>query len=507
MKSRFHELISVGLSEDRADTPQQTPIDLAPGEQFRGWYQVFNIDNERIRGRLGMTIVGPEDRVIHDEPNDTWIDFSTGTAWYTRLFSVPKDATPGVYSIILAVHVDGYDDPVEIYPGLNLQRISPNVEVPILMWHKVDDIEYSRYWTGASKFDRQLTALDAYGYETISLKQLYRYLTGESNSLPKSPVVLTFDDGYQNIYTHAFPLIRDHGYLGIGFIPTGKIGVTARYDNSWDAPEVQHKAYHLVWSEIQAMSVTGHMEFGPHTVNHPDLESPCIDIPGELKESKQALAEHLNTEAEIFSFPFGLGATNESIRELVRDADYKAAVAARGGIEQSASANVWSLKRIEVASWHDTEYDGDPDHFFMRLVDQDFPIPSIGVDSVKFLNAETGLEQAAFEPGDNITIQVAASNDGSPTHVVVTLNLDNHADSDLPPIYDSHQTVPAADAKFWFVGNQGFQYSWQIPEDADIGQYSFILSFHDEHYVLGYHCTGWKKAFEVVICHPSSYHP
>jgi peptidoglycan/xylan/chitin deacetylase (PgdA/CDA1 family) len=384
-------------------------------------------------------------------------------------------------------------------PGLDRPRPAADVSVPILMWHKVDDRAPSPYWVTAAQFARQMAALKAYGYTPISLTTLYDYVTGKGSVLPPKPVVLSFDDGYQNLYTHAFPILQQYDFTAVAFIPTGKIGTTDRQDNAWDTPEAPYKADHLLWSEIEAMAATGLVAFQSHTVTHPDLEALGTNVAWELAQAKQDLAAHVHQAVDFFSYPCGVGVDSAAVQHQVRQAGYKAAVAGWGGIEHTATANVWSLKRTEVASWHDTVYDGDPRHCFMRLLDPAFPIPHITVSSVTCLDPTTGEARTDVRRGDLVRVRVTATNTGDSATVVVSLAFGNDADPSAR-IAERHATSPAGQVECLCAASSTARvaFLWPVPEDARLGRYQLRVTFHDQHNILGWHETGWQPSFYVM---------
>lgn len=377
-------------------------------------------------------------------------------------------------------------------PQLRGQRSSADVRVTILMWHKVDDAAPTQYWVTAAQFARQMAALKAYGYTPIALRTLCAHVDGRETTLPAKPVVLSFDDGYQNLYTRAFPILRQYAFPSVAFIPTGKIGTTDRQDNDWDTHEASFKCSHLLWSEIEAMAATGLIDFQSHTVTHADLEAPDVDIEWELSQSKQDLAAHVPNAVDSLSYPWGLGADSEAVRQQVRQAGYKAAVAAWGEIEPLADANVWSLKRVEVATWHDVVYDGDPAHFFMRLLDATFPIPHITVSSIIFLDPATREERTEIRPGDSVLIRMTAKNTGAAAPVKVLLAIRNDVEPSMPAS-ERDGKWPAGQVEYLFAADSdaSFEFAWSAPEYAHEGLCHLRLSFRDEYDVLGWLDTEW----------------
>src|SRR2546421_199050 len=97
----------------------------------------------------------------------------------------------------------------------NGDRAAPAMRLPILMYHKVNRLppppgaRYLRNYVLPEQFDTQLAALRRWGYETISFADWLAYRRRE-RTLPRRPIILTFDDGYRSTYEVAWPLLKRH---------------------------------------------------------------------------------------------------------------------------------------------------------------------------------------------------------------------------------------------------------------------------------------------------------
>ncbi|MFH1942018.1 MAG: polysaccharide deacetylase family protein [bacterium] len=186
--------------------------------------------------------------------------------------------------------------------------------VPVLTFHKIDDsFEWGVTRTTPSQFRRILEFLKYEGYESIPLKML-RHPNFE---LPSKPIVLTFDDSYESIYTHAFPLMMEIGFRGTVFIITGYVGQM----NTWDVNLGWKKFKHLSWDQILQMQKKG-FELGSHTVHHPDLTwlNPFY-MRSELDRSKKKIEDKTGEEVRFISFPFGR--YNRHVIETALDCGYE----------------------------------------------------------------------------------------------------------------------------------------------------------------------------------------
>lgn len=139
------------------------------------------------------------------------------------------------------------------------------------------------------------------GFQTLSLAEAAR-LVRAGQPFRERTCVVTFDDGYETVYRDAFPILQEFGYTATVFLITGYCGKR----NSWPghvSPVGEQSL--LSWTHIEEMA-RHHIEFGSHTVTHPDLA--CVtrhEAEREMRESKQAIQERLGRPVEVFAYPYG----------------------------------------------------------------------------------------------------------------------------------------------------------------------------------------------------------
>ena len=136
-------------------------------------------------------------------------------------------------------------------------------------------------------------------------------------TLPKKPVLITFDDGWQDNYTNAYKILKKKNVKANIFIAYNYIG----------------QKNCLTWEQIFEMKNSGLISFGSHTVNHVNLTKLKDDeIKTELTQSKKLLEEKLLQEINCFAYPKGAGAADEKIRKLVFDSGYEFDFSTKRGI-------------------------------------------------------------------------------------------------------------------------------------------------------------------------------
>lgn len=194
-------------------------------------------------------------------------------------------------------------------------------QLPILMYHRVAPTgaeALSRYRVTPEAFEAQLRYLREAGYYSVSLDQWHEHAELK-RPLPGKAIVLTFDDGYLDFYTYAYPLLRKYSFSAIVFLVTDNIGKT----NSWDA--VYGESVPLMdWEQIEYLSRQG-IQFGSHTTTHPHMTGltpeALIDQAG---RSRLAIAERLQIPVNSFAYPYG--DTDEVVQHIMGEVGYTFAV-------------------------------------------------------------------------------------------------------------------------------------------------------------------------------------
>jgi len=213
--------------------------------------------------------------------------------------------------------------------------------LPILMYHRVverlDHPDPYRLCVETSEFERHMKYLVEGGYQTISVEDVVRAVSDDNWPWVK-PAVITFDDGYMDNYTCAFPVLKRYGLSATIMLVSSYIGGT----NVWDEGSPMGPALLLTPDQIREMGSHG-VTYGSHTLTHPDMtELDEADAWRELVDSKAALQDLTGGEINTFCYPFGL--SNPKLNEMAREAGYTAAC----GIEQTEHTE-FNLSRVNSA--------------------------------------------------------------------------------------------------------------------------------------------------------------
>lgn len=222
--------------------------------------------------------------------------------------------------------------------------------IKVLMYHRVVRDEEltalaSQYAIHADVLQAQLRTLEKLGYTTITFHDYALYRKGELN-LPKKPVIITFDDGYEDTHTHAFPLFREYGMKAVVFV----LGDPLVRTNAWDAGEGITSAPLMTSGQILELHAAG-FEIGSHSLTHKRLtELPREEAWNEISRSRMLLEMMLNGPVRTFSYPYGL--LNDEVRALVAEAGYDFACGVYSG-PSVFGVDPMNVRRIEPAHRRD----------------------------------------------------------------------------------------------------------------------------------------------------------
>ncbi len=170
------------------------------------------------------------------------------------------------------------------------------VRVPILMYHYVSvplpgsDKYRLDLSVSPANFAAQMASLKDNGYQTISPDDLYAALT-QGQKLPDHPILLTFDDGYEDAYTNAYPILQKYGFTGTFFIVTGFI-------------DEGRKGY-LTWDQVKEMSNEG-MSIQSHSRDHEDMRNRDHDwLVYQIIGPQKTIEAHTGVLPRFFCYPSG----------------------------------------------------------------------------------------------------------------------------------------------------------------------------------------------------------
>jgi peptidoglycan/xylan/chitin deacetylase (PgdA/CDA1 family) len=203
--------------------------------------------------------------------------------------------------------------------------------VPILMYHHVgvpSDTKWRLNTVSEKSFDYQLNFMKRHDFHVISFDD---FITGTrlGQEFARNTVIIQFDDGYEDNYKYAFPILKKYGYPAIVFLTSDKIG-----DPGF-----------LTWDQVKEMEKSGFMA-GAHTRHHAYL--PTVDpskLEDEIAGSKKIIEDHLGHRIDYFAYP--IGGFTTAVKDIVRQSGYKAAVTTNRG-KHRLNGDLYELKRIHM---------------------------------------------------------------------------------------------------------------------------------------------------------------
>lgn len=177
-------------------------------------------------------------------------------------------------------------------------------------------------------FDEQLSYLNRARFTSVSLDQVVAHMV-HGAPLPPRPVVLSFDDGYEDFYTTAFPLLRKHHLTATTYLVVNFLG----------------KPRYMTWRQAREIQDAG-MEIGAHTMDHLDLTiQPLAQARHQILDSAVLLRRRLAAPVRTFAYPSGR--YNATVLRLVAEAGFTSAVTTQYGDRQTVS-RLLTMPRLRV---------------------------------------------------------------------------------------------------------------------------------------------------------------
>jgi peptidoglycan/xylan/chitin deacetylase (PgdA/CDA1 family) len=233
--------------------------------------------------------------------------------------------------------------------------------IPILMYHSISKGSekgmhpYFETRTDPGLFARQMNYLNGAGYSVLDLCEAAGWIRSGKCPGPKS-VVLTFDDGFLDFYTNAYPVLQTCGFPCALFLTTAGRGKEATFMKGRKA---------LTWETARLLGASGSVRLGSHTVTHPQLRRLTKEeIEYEIESSKKHIETETGCTVDCFSYPYAFpeedGAFKKYLRSLLEKLGYRCGVTTAIG-RAGPGDDFYFLRRIPVNS-HD-----DMDLFIAKL--------------------------------------------------------------------------------------------------------------------------------------------
>lgn len=211
----------------------------------------------------------------------------------------------------------------------------PCVYLPTLMYHHVQDLQSAKDKKQVSltvttdNFRKQMQYLRDRGYNVTSMQDLINFFDA-GTAIPKKSILITFDDGYEDFYTDAYPILKEFGYPATAFTPTG----------------LMNNRGYLSWSQISEM-VGNRILFSNHTWSHKNVASAEDVIEREILVADTQLSERGLNLTKVFAYPYGVE-SKQAIAYL-NGLNYKLAFTTRYGSTLCKKQRL-DLSRIRIGN-------------------------------------------------------------------------------------------------------------------------------------------------------------
>lgn len=217
------------------------------------------------------------------------------------------------------------------------------VKCPTIQYHKIDqptpDVKIRGAYMAPRRFARQMSYLKRNRFSFYTASEFVTFFT-ENGHFPERGICLTFDDGWKDNYTNAFPVLKELGIKATIFlIPTCVGTITDRATAEGEGPRE-----HLSEENIREMSASG-IEFGSHSLNHKLFDRiEDAEIEEEVIESKKSIENLLQKDCRVFAYPAGF--YTPFAQSAIKSAGYIGAFTTIYGPEPEP--DIYALNRSEI---------------------------------------------------------------------------------------------------------------------------------------------------------------
>lgn len=211
-----------------------------------------------------------------------------------------------------------------------------SAKIIVLNYHKIDNMNISLSVL-PEDFERQMKYLRDNNFHAITPQEMYAAIV-EGTELPENPVLITFDDGYLDNYTQAYPILKKYGLKATIFVITGLMD--------------RGQPGYFTWGQAAEMEASGLINIESHTVTHRSLTDLSeAEARLELLKSKQDIERRLGKQVDFVAYP--TGTYNLYLAGIAKEVGYKGGFTIKYGNVDRAS-NVFALERVPIFHTADT---------------------------------------------------------------------------------------------------------------------------------------------------------
>jgi peptidoglycan/xylan/chitin deacetylase (PgdA/CDA1 family) len=247
---------------------------------------------------------------------------------------------------------------------IHSRKVQNEISIPILMYHHFSTTERSSTIVHPNEFERQMSYLKSLGYNTITDYDLVLFMQGKKD-LPKNPIMITMDDGYESNYLYAYPILKKLNMKATIYVIGSAMRENNHSPNTYGIPK-------LSWEQAKEMYQAGVIEIQSHTYDMHKKEptrsgklaaviQTPIMINGKLEtteqyekrvkedliKNKQLIEEKVGNKVVSFAYPYG--AFSASAEKLLKETGHQMTLTVKPGVN-SEGKGPYKLYRINVPS-------------------------------------------------------------------------------------------------------------------------------------------------------------
>ncbi len=209
----------------------------------------------------------------------------------------------------------------------------------------VQGAKFNSLRVSPKNFEKQIRYLSGSGWRFFTMAELIN----SKQNFPEKSVVITFDDGYEDNFTSALPILKKYNAKATIYL------VVDRHNREWSSKRKKKNNNNELMREpklqdhqVAELIQSGLIEIGSHTLTHDNLPTlPKEKKHEEIIDSRNQINEKFNIECTSFCYPFGL--YDETDLKMVEQAGYTNATTVEKGINDFSIANPHLLKRITIS--------------------------------------------------------------------------------------------------------------------------------------------------------------
>ena len=207
------------------------------------------------------------------------------------------------------------------------------------MYHSISEHvgkeKHNKWRVKPKDFEKQMNWFYKNNWKSFTISELVKL-----DEIPKKSFVVTFDDGFEDNFLNAFPILKKYNFKAtIYLVPNQKT-------NHWEEKNTSVLSNLLNNEQILQMQNSGLIEFGSHTLSHVNLSTINDEqLLNELKKSKEEVEKITNQECEAFAYPYGK--FDDNIVNSVKKVGYKNATVVKRGLFKKDD-DVFTIKRVGI---------------------------------------------------------------------------------------------------------------------------------------------------------------